>query len=80
MSDQPTAPSVRQVDGEYVRRELDRIRLHIQMRDYEKAHLTEDQLFIDVLRAIATEHCDDPKACAAEAIKADSLAYPRWMP
>lgn len=45
--------------------------------DYEIAHGMEDQLFADVLTAIAHGQCEDPKMCAAEALKTLELDFAR---
>lgn len=46
--------------------------------DPEAAHGFEDDLYIDVLRAIATGKCKDPQACAKEALKAIDIDFTRW--
>lgn len=46
--------------------------------DPEAAHEAEDLLFREVLLAIATGQCEDPKACAAEALKTRRLGFRRW--
>lgn len=46
--------------------------------DNEVAHTMEDELHQDVLRAIADGTCDDPKACAAEALKSIDIDFARW--
>jgi hypothetical protein len=42
-------------------------------------HAMEDTLYRDVLRAIAEGRCDEPAACALEALRADGLDFPRWF-
>lgn len=46
--------------------------------DAEAAHSAEDDLHQDVLRAIANGDCDDPKSCAAEALKTLDIKFERW--
>lgn len=46
--------------------------------DDELAHSLEDELYLEVLRAIASGMCDDPKACAAKAIETQVFAFGRW--
>lgn len=44
--------------------------------DYDIAHGMEDDLFLDVLKAIAAG-AKEPKALAAEAIKSADIDFPR---
>ena len=46
--------------------------------DDEGAHIAEDELYMDVLKAIAEGRCDDPAACASEALKSDNIDFARW--
>lgn len=46
--------------------------------DPEKAHGREDDLYIDVLTAIAMQQTDDPRSLAEEALKATDIGFPRW--
>lgn len=46
--------------------------------DPESSHENEDHLYLQVLKAIAHGTCEDPKACAAEAIKTKSIKFDRW--
>lgn len=46
--------------------------------DNEDAHIKEDELHLAVLTAIADGTCDDPRACAAEAIKTQAIEFTRW--
>lgn len=46
--------------------------------DDQVAHGMEDRLWSDVLEAIANGTCDDPKACAAEALKTIDIHFARW--
>lgn len=48
------------------------------MEDDERAHSLEDDLYLEVLKAIASGMCDDPRACAAKAIETQVLAFGRW--
>lgn len=45
--------------------------------DSEAAHAQEDRLRAAVLRAIANGRCDDPQACAAEALETDKIRFTR---
>ncbi len=46
--------------------------------DPEVAHSHEDALYLDLLTAIAKGECDDPQACAREAVKSAEMDFPRW--
>jgi hypothetical protein len=46
--------------------------------DDEVAHSMEDQLWQDVLTAIAEGYCEDPKALAGEALRTVGLDFSRW--
>lgn len=46
--------------------------------DYESLHGCEEQLYKDVLEAIADGQCDDPVGCAKVALTAADIRYPRW--
>lgn len=46
--------------------------------DDEVAHSMEDGLHQEVLRAIANGACENPQACAAEALKTCDLSFCRW--
>ena len=41
-------------------------------------HADEDDLFESVLQAVVDGTCEDPKACAAEALKLVSIRFNRW--
>lgn len=45
--------------------------------DRESAHSKEDDLFMDVLKAIAKGRCDDSTALAKEALKTTKLKFAR---
>ena len=45
--------------------------------DPELAHSMEDNLFMDVLKAIAKGKCDDSTALAKEAVKTTKLKFER---
>lgn len=45
--------------------------------DPNLAHSMEDNLFEDVLKAIAKEKCDDPAALAKEAVKTTKFKFER---
>jgi hypothetical protein len=46
--------------------------------DDAKAHILEDALYEGVLVAIAEGRCEDPRACAAEALKSSEFDFSRW--
>lgn len=46
--------------------------------DDETAHVREDELRAEVLRAIADDDCDDPAGCARAALKTEALDFSRW--
>jgi hypothetical protein len=46
--------------------------------DNETAHELEDELYVDVLRAIAASEAADPQALAERALKAYDLDFTRW--
>jgi hypothetical protein len=48
--------------------------------DPERAHGLEDELYLDVLRAIATGRCLDypPEDFAEEALRASAVSFPRY--
>ena len=48
------------------------------IRDDEMAHSNEDDLHQAVLHAISVGECDDPAACAREALKTLDLDFERW--
>jgi hypothetical protein len=47
-------------------------------RDDEAAHSMEDDLWRDVLTAIACGMCDNPAACANAAIRTQEIEFARW--
>ena len=58
---------------------IERVQKIFDIRDDdEMAHIYEDNLYLDVLKAIAEEKCDNPAACAREAVKADEIKFSRW--
>jgi hypothetical protein len=44
----------------------------------EAAHAAEDNLYRDVLRAIAQGECDNPAACAQQALMTQAITFGRW--
>lgn len=44
----------------------------------EDAHIEEDRLYLDLLTSIANGKCDDPRNCAAEAIKSKDISFTRY--
>ena len=69
-------PAQADMTVEDVRSHLKAIRDH--RHDPEGAHALEDTMRESVLLAIATGRCVDPKACAAEALKSNEIAFDRW--
>lgn len=59
-----------------VKAEVGRIRKMAD--DDESAHCAEDDLYLNVLAAIAEGRCADPAACAAEAVKTKGIDFHRW--
>jgi hypothetical protein len=59
-----------------VKRELARIRE--MAGDDEMAHSAEDDLWENVLRAIASRETDDPAGIAAAALKTKTIEFARW--
>lgn len=63
---------------------VDEVKMKVQeiaaigLGDPEMAHSNEDELYRMVLRAIADGTCEDPRALAAEVLKAKDLDFPRW--
>lgn len=49
-----------------------------QRSDGEVLHSIEDAIHANVLEAIAQGRCEDPKACAQEALKTRLLDFPRF--
>lgn len=59
-----------------VEREVARIR---ELRfDDESAHASEDDLWENTLRAIASGETDDPAGIAAAALKTKTIDFARW--
>lgn len=46
--------------------------------DCEHAHIEEDLLYTDLLRAIAEGRCDLPVLCARLAMATKNLTFERW--
>lgn len=46
--------------------------------DDEMAHVAEDALRRDLLKAIAGGECEDPAGCATEALKTEEIEFARW--
>jgi hypothetical protein len=46
--------------------------------DDEAAHTEEDDLHMDVLKAIADGNCADPSAIAREALATGEIKFNRW--
>lgn len=47
-------------------------------RDPESAHAAEDALYRDVLRAIASGECTNPRLLASAALESQEVSFPRW--
>ncbi len=48
------------------------------INDDEAAHICEDDLYLEVLTAIANNNCHCPSACARAAIQSQKLKFARW--
>ena len=46
--------------------------------DAEAAHSLEDDLYVDVLRAIVAGDCESPQEIAFEALKTQAFDFQRW--
>lgn len=46
--------------------------------DDEKAHMMQDELYLEALRGIADGTCEDPQQVAKETIKAHDIQFDRW--
>ena len=64
------------MDTDEIQRRIDAIRG--AAGDDERAHCLEDDLHQDVLRAIAAGNCENPKECAAAALRTLGLNFSRW--
>ena len=47
-------------------------------RDFEAAHVLEDELYLKILRGIAAGTCEDPQQVAKEVIKTQDINFPRY--
>jgi hypothetical protein len=58
---------------------LERVRFIKSLTDDdEAAHSEQDVLYEDILKSIADGTCNDPKACAAAALRVQRLPFHRW--
>jgi hypothetical protein len=62
---------------QFIRDRVARIRVHADTGDYEAAHGEEDDLWRDVLRAIA-DGADNPRAMAREALETTHIDFERY--
>ena len=62
---------------EEVQQAVEKIR-SIGSSDPEWSHGLEDDLYRDLLAAIATGKCALPMHCAREALKTKEIDFPRW--
>ena len=46
--------------------------------DPDAAHFYQDDLYVEVLNAIALDNTTDPRECAALALHANDIDFPRW--
>lgn len=60
-----------------VQASLQRILDLSRAESHEVAHIAEDQLFAEVLAAIAEGTCDDPQACARAALTSAWIQFER---
>lgn len=61
-----------------VREALEEIRAEAKKDDDEGAHICEDRLHVDVLRAIAEGTAEDPVAMARLALESALVDFHRW--
>lgn len=62
-----------------VRKNVEKLRKAAEKRlDYEQLHEAEDALWGTVLKAIASGSCEDPIACAFEALKTEDIKFGRY--
>ncbi len=66
---------VEQIDKDWVRQRV--FDITKVSNDSERAHVAEDILYRDILRAIAEGRCADPTMCATEALKACLIEFRR---
>ena len=59
-----------------VRKEIENIRA--MQGDPEGAHSREDDLYLQLLTAIANGKCENPALCAKIAIQTQELDFARW--
>lgn len=52
--------------------------IHKKHGDPELQHKIEAELYFEVLQSIAEGDCEDPKACANEALKSMQIEFARW--
>lgn len=52
--------------------------IYAERLDNEAAHSAEDKLHQDVLKAIANGECEDPAACAQQALMTQGIDFERW--
>lgn len=53
------------------------IEILVDSGDYEGAHSDEDQLYLDLLTAIANGSCSAPQVCAQVALRTQQLKFDR---
>ena len=46
--------------------------------DDEAAHIAEDQLHVEVLKAIANSTCEHPRECARITLTSEDIKFQRW--
>ena len=66
---------VEQIDKDWVRQRV--FDITKVSNDSERAHVAEDLLYKDILKAIAEGRCADPATCAMEALKARLIEFRR---
>lgn len=60
-----------------VRKRVEQVRAAARIGDYEAAHNREDELWYDVLKAIALCQVDDPVAVANAALRTKGIDFQR---
>lgn len=66
------------IDVAWVRAKVREIEKYAQKGDPEAAHSEEDDLYEEVLKAIAEKRCISPRRCAEAALSTKLSDFPRW--
>lgn len=57
---------------------IDLIRQAADQRDWEVAHIEEDQLYLSIIQAIADDDATEPQEMAETALEARNIVEVRW--